>query len=210
MLIVVRHGRTAANAGGLLLGRADPPLDAVGAAQAAAVAALLAERAVSAVVTSPLERAAQTAAAIADRCGIEGVEVDDRWVELDYGALEGTPTADVPPDVWTRWRADPDFVPAGGESLHSLRTRVELACADAMVRDMGLEGDVVVVSHVSPIKSAVGWAIGVDDRVNWRTFVAPGSITRIGGTSDHPVLRSFNEAARPLEAGIGLAGESTR
>ena len=59
----------------------------------------------------------------------------------------------------------------------------------------GEEGDVIVVSHVSPIKAAVAWALGVDQRVSWRMFVALASITRIDLTARGPVLRSFNETA---------------
>jgi probable phosphoglycerate mutase len=76
VLILVRHGRTAANASGLLLGRADPPLDEVGVAQAAGVAAEL--RDVYRVVTSPLARTRATAEAL----GVP-VSVDERWLELD-------------------------------------------------------------------------------------------------------------------------------
>ena len=55
--------------------------------------------------------------------------------------------------------------------------------------------DVVVVSHVSPIKAAVAWALGVGDEVAWRMWVAPASITRIGCRGATPSLRSFNETA---------------
>jgi broad specificity phosphatase PhoE len=59
------------------------------------------------------------------------------------------------------------------------------------------DGDVVVVSHVSPIKAAAAWALGVGDEVAWRMYVAQASITRIGvgGPGGLPSLRSFNETA---------------
>jgi broad specificity phosphatase PhoE len=53
--------------------------------------------------------------------------------------------------------------------------------------------DVVVVTHVSPIKAAVAWALGVGDEVAWRMWVGPASITRIGVADAVPSLRSFNE-----------------
>jgi broad specificity phosphatase PhoE len=53
----------------------------------------------------------------------------------------------------------------------------------------------VVVTHVSPIKAAVAWALDVGDEIAWRTWVAPASITRIGVTAGRPLLRSFNELA---------------
>ena len=122
MLIVVRHGRTQANASGLLLGRADPPLDATGRVQASAVAAALAPlRRETRIVSSPLRRARETASLIAR----EGpIEIDERWIELDYGELDGLPLRDVPADLWREWRADPAFAPPGGESLAALGVRV--------------------------------------------------------------------------------------
>jgi broad specificity phosphatase PhoE len=189
VLIVVRHGRTDANAAGLLLGRADPPLDAVGRGQASAVAAALAPlRRGTRIVSSPLRRARETAALIAR----EGpVEIDERWVELDYGTYEGRPLADVPEDTWVRWRSDVSFAPEGGESIQSLGARVVSACAELLPD--AEESDVIVVTHVSPVKAALAWALGVGDEIAWRSFVAPGSITRIGSRQGTPVLRSFNE-----------------
>ncbi len=184
MLIVVRHGRTAANAAGLLLGRLDVDLDDTGRAQAVALAAAIGP--VDEVVTSPLARARQTAAAF----GVP-TTVDSRWVELDYGEWDGVPGQEVRPEAWAAWRADPDFAPPGGESLRSLEARVHDACADVAAR--AERRDVVVVSHVSPIKAAFGWAIGAGVEVSWRCFVAPASIMRIAVGPRGPSLRSFNE-----------------
>lgn len=194
-LHVVRHGRTAANAAGRLLGRGDPPLDGTGRAQAAAAAAAIASataaagRTIDRVVTSPLARTRETAAVVADAVGAP-VERDERWIELDYGSLEGAPLGDVPPELWARWRADLDFVPAGGESLRALGERVAAACDELAAS--GASGDVVVVTHVSPVKAALVWALGVDHAVTWRTFVAPGSITTIDVRPAGPVLLSFD------------------
>jgi probable phosphoglycerate mutase len=189
VLIVVRHGRTEANASGLLLGRADPTLDATGRTQASAVAASVAPLARGTrIITSPLRRARETASLIAR----EGpVEIDERWIELDYGEYESTPIVDVPEETWARWRSDPTFAPDGGESIHSLAVRVAAACTELLL-DME-ERDVIVVTHVSPVKAAVAWALGVGEEIAWRSFVTPGSITRIGARHGIPVLQSFNE-----------------
>ncbi|MEY2420917.1 MAG: alpha-ribazole phosphatase [Acidimicrobiaceae bacterium] len=189
MLIVVRHGQTEANARGLLLGRADPALDATGRTQASAVAAALAPlRRDTRIISSPLRRARETAAIIAR----EGeVEIDERWIELDYGSFEGTPVVDVPEETWRLWRADPDYAPGGGESLRSLGERVSGACSELIVG--AAERDVIVVTHVSPVKAATAWALGVGDDVTWRMYVAPGSITRIAPRPWGRVLTSFNE-----------------
>ena len=185
MLIVVRHGRTAAHAQGLLLGRADPPLDEEGRGQAAALGRVLRP---DRVVSSPLRRARETAAAF----GLD-VEVDERWIELDYGAMEGTPTASVPAETWAEWRADVCYHPQGGESLLELSERVGEACEDLVAEARA--HDVAVVTHVSPVKAAVAWALGVGCEVSWRTFVGPASITRIAMGPWGPSLHTFNESS---------------
>lgn len=184
VLIVVRHGRTEANARGLLLGRADPSLDDTGRAQAARVAAALAGA--TKVVSSPLARCRETAAAFD-----LPVEVNDRWIEMDYGEWDGRAVSEVSAAEWRTWRADPGFAPPGGESLAAVGRRVRAAAEDLVVP--ATEGDVVVVTHVSPVKAAVAWALGVGDEVGWRTFVAPATITRIRVGDQGPVLTSFNE-----------------
>lgn len=192
MLIVVRHGRTATNREGRLLGRADPELDTVGEAQAAALGAAIGS--VDHIVSSPLSRTRATAAAIA---GDRDIEVDDRWIELDYGDFEGRRLAEVDPATWARWRSDPDFAPPRGESLADLGRRVGAACADLAER--AIDADVVVVTHVSPIKAALAWALGVGDEIAWRSFVQPASITRIacspGDGAPRPSLHGFNDVA---------------
>lgn len=182
--MLVRHGQTDANARGLLLGRADPPLSDLGRRQAAALAACI--PADARVVASPLQRTRETAAAF-DR----PVEIDERWIELDYGTFDGQPVADVPADVWREWRADPHYIPGGGESLVMLGNRVRAACEELL--DEARDRDVVIVSHVSPIKAAIGWALGTGDEVGWRLFVRVASIARVAIGPWGPSLLSFNE-----------------
>jgi len=184
VLILLRHGRTESNASGLLLGRGDPPLDAVGRQQVRAVADALGP--VDRVVTSPLMRTRETASALG-----APVTVDDRWIELDYGELEGTPVADVPIATWAAWRSDIDHVPAGGESIAQLGLRVREACGE--LHDEAVDRDIVVVSHVSPIKAAICWALAVGDEHTWRLFLSPASVSRIRVGSAGPVLVSCNE-----------------
>jgi alpha-ribazole phosphatase len=191
MLILVRHGRTAANAAGLLQGRLDQPLDEVGEQQAAAVASHVRDVVggrIDQVITSPLLRARQTAEAF-DMPST----VDERWLELSYGVYEGVPHADVPSEVWTKWRVDPDFVPEGGEALSALDRRVRDAC-DSLV-EAATARNVVVVSHVSPMKSAVAWSLDVDLRISWRSHLSHASVCRIDIRPHGPVLLTFNETA---------------
>jgi broad specificity phosphatase PhoE len=209
VIVLVRHGRTAANASGMLLGRADPGLDDEGTRQVAALATACAGLDVARVVTSPLARCRATADAIAaataaarppgdaprpDESGARvPVEVDERWIELDYGDLDGRPVGDVPAATWGAWRADVSWRPPGGESLAELGARVRSACGDLVAEAAGR--DVIVVTHVSPIKAAIAWALEVGDEVAWRMWVAPASISRITVSGDRPVLRAFNEVA---------------
>jgi len=186
VLLVVRHGQTAANAAGQLLGRADVPLTETGLRQAEALAAAIGP--VDRVISSPLQRARRTAAAFG-----RPVEIDERWTELDYGIYDERPLGEVPRELWEGWRGDAEFTPPEGESLASVGRRVRTACDDLVPAAM--DTDVVVVSHVSPIKAAVAWALDADDGIAWRTFVAVASITRIGITDRGPILRSFNEVA---------------
>lgn len=190
-LIVVRHGRTDANAAGLLLGRRlDPGLDPVGVQQAKALAGIV--RDAHRVVSSPLRRTRETAEAF----GLP-VTVDERWIEVDYGTLDGTPLVDVPAAVWAEWRADIGYVPGGGESLAALGARVRGACDDLV--DEAQLHDVVVVTHVSPIKAAAAWALGAPDEIVWRMYCAPASITEIGTKGAAPSLHSFNVTSHLTE-----------
>lgn len=188
MLIVVRHGQTEANAAGHLLGRSDVALTDLGRRQAERVASALRHLDIERVVSSPLRRARETAESL----GLE-LTIDERWIELDYGAFEGLPISEVPAEEWARWRNDLDFAPPGGESLADLGRRVRAACDD--LAEIARERDVVVVSHVSPVKAAMAWALGVSDATSWRSYVAVASIMRIGFGGAGPSLRSFNEVA---------------
>ncbi len=187
VLILVRHGRTALNAGGCLQGRIDEPLDDVGHDQAKAVAAHVGP--VDVLISSPLIRARQTAEAF----GMP-FETDDRWIELSYGALEGRSLSDaMSADAWEHWRQDPAFAPEGGESLVALDARVRAACAE--ISEQAGRQTVAVVSHVSPIKAAVAWALDAPVGIAWRSQLSQASVCRIEVTSRGPVLVAFNEHA---------------
>ncbi|BAN02212.1 histidine phosphatase family protein [Ilumatobacter coccineus] len=189
MLILLRHGRTEANKAGLLQGRLDQDLDDLGRLQAERSAAkILGDADVDAVIASPLKRAQQTAAAFG-----KPVETDERWIELSYGVYEGVPHADVPSEVWNTWLNDFDFVPDGGESLSTLDARVRGACDDLIER--AVDQNIVVVSHVSPMKSAVGWALGTDIGISWNCHLDHASICTIGFRGRRPILQTFNHTA---------------
>jgi broad specificity phosphatase PhoE len=195
MLILIRHGESVANAQGLLVGRTDTALTERGRLQAASVPQLL-RAPVLALRTSPLQRARDTAALLDLAVP---AEIDDRWIEVDYGEYDCQPLHDVPADVWREWRRSPDFRPAGGETLAEVDARVTAAC-DELFAEEGAgarapDGDVVVVSHVTPIKAAVAWALGHGVELSWRLHLQTASVSRIGWGNDVPVLHGFDEVA---------------
>lgn len=190
MLILVRHGRTAANAAGLLQGRMDPPLDDVGHAQARRIGEEL-QRShpdLARVVASPLQRAQQTAGYL----GLP-VETDERWQEIAYGVYEGRPMADLGAAQWARWRSDPGYTVEGGESLVALLERVRPALEELL--SAAEERDIAVVSHVSPIKAAVAWALGVGIEVSWRCQLGQASISKVSMSTRGPSLVLFNDTS---------------
>ena len=142
-------------------------------------------------MASPLRRCAETAAALGPP-----VVLDERWLEIDYGDFEGKPLEDVPADVWSTWRADASWAPPGGESITDMGIRVRRACEDLAAE--AAEHDIVVVSHVSPIKAAVAWALGVDDGVAWRMFLEVAGICRVTVGGRAPTLLSYNETGGRL------------
>ncbi len=183
-LFVIRHGRTEANASGLLLGRADPELDETGRRQAAAIASVLPDD--LAVISSPLRRTMSTAAAIRP-----DYTTDERLLELDYGDFDLCPVSQIPAETWARWRSDPQFHPPNGESLAELAARVGGFLDELSPTIPGR--DVAIVTHVSPIKAAMAWALGVGIEVSWRSMVAQASITRIEVGERGPSLHAFND-----------------
>jgi broad specificity phosphatase PhoE len=183
VLLLVRHGETVSNQRGHLLGRADPELSPRGRQQARALAAWLPPADV--VVTSPLRRARQTAQLLA-----ADAVVDERWTELDYGPYDDRPPTELPADLWSRWRTDPAFTPPGIEPLAELGARVAAACDE--LSPVARSAVVVVVTHVSPVKAALAWALGASDGVAWRLYVEDAGVSRIDVDERGPVVRWFN------------------
>jgi broad specificity phosphatase PhoE len=190
VLLLVRHGETEPNVLGLHLGRSDPVLTDVGRRQARALAAALPRPHV--LISSPLRRAQETAAAFG-----RPVEVDQRWIELDYGEFEGLRPSAVPAAARARWLRDPAFAPEGGESLATLAARVGAACDEVVER--AASSTIVVVTHVSPIKAALAWALGAPVDIAWRMYVEDAGLSRIDVGPDGPVVRWFNRGLPPAD-----------
>lgn len=192
--LLVRHGQTALSIERRFSGRSDPGLTELGQAQAAALARAPALAGVSRIVSSPLRRAQQTAAAIAVVLGIS-VQVDDGLRETDFGEWEGSTFAEVQarwPAELDAWLADPAVAPPGGESFVQTSARVQQARA----RLQAGAGEVIVVSHVSPIKELTREAVLAPLAALYRLHLDLASITVIDYYPDGPaVLRRFNDTS---------------
>lgn len=205
MLILLRHGESEANAKGLLVGRDDPPLTVRGKKQAEAAARqLLSEQhdlTHAVVYTSPLGRARDTAAVLLRALALDpgALRVDERLIELDYGAFDGLAPSAVDDAAWAAWRADPSYRPPGGESLAELFARVEGWCEQ--VAEQAGDGLVVAVSHVSPIKAATCWALGTDPLLSWRMTLGVAALTRLSTRPRR--LLAFGESGHLAGAGLG-------
>jgi probable phosphoglycerate mutase len=139
----IRHGQTDWNREGLLQGSTDIPLNDMGRAQALDALMTVRSRPWDAVVSSPLKRARETAAIIADGLGVQLGPAYDELVERDYGPLEGTPSA----DAIERW---PTREYPGAEPLAAVASRGEAALA-AIAADLPGSA-VLVVCHGTIIR----------------------------------------------------------
>jgi alpha-ribazole phosphatase len=191
MIILIRHGQTTTNADGLLVGRSDPHLTTLGEQQARALVPYL--KGVEEAWTSPLARARETAALALPE--LESAVVES-FIEVDYGELDGQPVSAISPEEWHGFEHGHDLVFGGGESLASVDTRVhgqlELLLGDPESLLHSSRRHLAIVSHVSPIKSAVVWALGAPPSTAWRTRLENGSITTIGTRGATPQLVRFN------------------
>jgi ribonuclease H / adenosylcobalamin/alpha-ribazole phosphatase len=192
--LLLRHGQTPMSVQKRYAGRSDVPLTDTGIRQATAAAKRLAGAGLDAIVTSPLLRATRTAQEVAAVTGAP-VVTDEGFRETDFGAWEGLTFAEVrerwPAEV-TTWLADPEAAPPGGESFADVSTRV----TDALHRVLtGRDRQtVLIVSHVTPIKTLVAAALLAPPPALYRMHLDVAALCEIDWYADGPaVLRSFND-----------------
>jgi broad specificity phosphatase PhoE len=137
-VFLVRHGQTELNAGGVLRGRLDPPLNATGQREAEALARALQHLQATLIVSSPLRRALETGSSIARACGA-AIEVDGRLVDRDYGRFAGQAREEV-----ERRYGSLDEAP-GVEPAAAVLSRAA-AALDAVAERIA-DGTAVVVAH---------------------------------------------------------------
>jgi broad specificity phosphatase PhoE len=205
--LLLRHGQTAMSAERRFAGRGDIPLTDLGREQAAAAAARLKARGgIDLIASSPLSRARHTAEAVAEATGAPLV-TDEDLAETDFGDWEGMTFAEVMarwPDEMAAWRGSADVAPPGGESLSSAARRA-LAALDRLLASHG-QSTIVIVSHVTPIKTIICRALLAPPAALFRIHLDVASLSEAAWFADGPaLLRSMNDTAH-LQAGAGDHG----
>lgn len=208
-VVLVRHGRTAANATGVLAGwTPGVALDETGRAQAEAAAARLAPVPLAAVVASPLERTVETAQIlVAGREPAVEIALDERVAEPRYGDWTGRPLKDLAKDpLWKVVQAHPSaavFPGDDGEGLAAMAARAVTAVRDWDARSEaahGADAVTVVVSHGDVIKAITADALGLHLDGFQRLQVDPCSLTVIRYTPTRPFVVRTNDVGGAIDA----------
>jgi probable phosphomutase (TIGR03848 family) len=225
-VILARHGRTSANAGGLLAGRTPGiVLDDVGTEQARTAAARLAGLDLAAAFTSPLERCKQTAAVLLAGTGLRA-RVERGLNECDYGDWSGRPMKElVKEDLWKVVQAHPAGVRfPNGESMAEMSARSVAAVRALDARVAAEHGDGAVwlaVAHGDIIKAVLADALGMHLDSFQRIVVDPASLSVVRYTARRPFVLATNthegslahlaqQAEKPEEKLGGGAGPAPR
>ncbi|RSS80524.1 bifunctional RNase H/acid phosphatase [Streptomyces sp. WAC06614] len=199
-LVLLRHGETALTPQKRFSGSggADPELSPAGRRQAEAVAAALAARGtVQTVISSPLRRCRETAQTVADRLGLP-VTVEEGLRETDFGAWEGLTFAEVkerfPADL-DAWLASSKAAPTGGgESFTTVARRVAATRDRLLTAHRGRT--VLLVTHVTPIKTLVRLALGAPPESLFRMELSAASLSAVAYYADgNASLRLLNDTA---------------
>jgi alpha-ribazole phosphatase len=196
-LLLIRHAEPDESMRGRSYGRLDVPLSAVGRAQAAAIAETLREARLDAIFASPLRRAIDTAAPLAEARGLE-VLTHDGLRELDFGALEGLTFEDIArerPELYERWMIDPTETQfPDGESFADLRERA-LAAADEI---RAQHEQAAIVAHGGITRAILADALGMPAHAIFRLdqpYAAISVVDWVDGTS---VVRAVNLRVEPM------------
>jgi broad specificity phosphatase PhoE/ribonuclease HI len=198
--VLLRHGETPLTPQKRFSGSGgtDPSLSDAGREQARRVAEALARRGtVQAIVASPLARTRQTAAIVAARLGLD-VAIDDGLRETDFGAWEGLTFGEVRerhPDDLNAWLADPEAHPTGGgESFAETAARIAVTRDKLTAAHAGRT--VLLVTHVTPIKTFVRLALGAPPESLFRMELSAASLSAVAYYADgNASVRLFNDTS---------------
>ncbi|MFD9187921.1 bifunctional RNase H/acid phosphatase [Streptomyces phaeochromogenes] len=198
--VLLRHGETPLTPQKRFSGSggSDPALSDTGRDQADRVATALAARGtVQDVISSPLARCRETAAIVAARLGLD-VRIEDGLRETDFGAWEGLTFAEVReryPDDMSAWLSSPDAEPTGGgESFEAVAHRVAAARDELLAAHTGRT--VLLVSHVTPIKTLVRLALGAPPEALFRMELSAASLSVVAYYGDgNASVRLLNDTS---------------
>ncbi|GAA2475944.1 bifunctional RNase H/acid phosphatase [Actinocorallia cavernae] len=199
-LVLLRHGETPLTPQKRFSGSGgtDPALSAAGRDQAHRVADALARRGtVQTVLASPLARTRETAEIVAARLGLD-VVVEDGLRETDFGAWEGLTFGEVRdryPDDLNAWLADPAARPTGGgESFAEVAARIAVTKDELVTAHAGRT--VLLVTHVTPIKTLVRLALGAPPESLFRMELSAASLSAVAYYADgNASVRLFNDTS---------------
>lgn len=198
-VLLIRHGRTAANAAGILAGRTPGVLlDAQGRRQARTLRTRLRDVPIDVVVSSPLERCIETADAIlTTRPEVERL-TDDGLTECDYGQWTGRPLAELAEEpLWQAIQGSPSGVTfPGGEPMLAMAERAAAAVSRWVAQHP--EGTVVLVSHGDVIKAILSHALGQPLDQFQRIVIGPGSISVVHYHDDRSMVIRMNDTGNRL------------
>ncbi len=171
-LVLIRHGETEMNVGNVFRGRRDIPLTDNGRTQADQLARALCDWPLTAVYSSPLQRAAETARRVAGPHGLP-VTPADEFQNICLGEWEGRSKEEVReeyPRLWKQWvEAPEDLQLAGAETLGDVRERVSRGLGLLMERHAG--STVAVISHRSVLKVALAVILGLERDFFWKFYL---------------------------------------
>ncbi|MFF8398373.1 bifunctional RNase H/acid phosphatase [Streptomyces sp. NPDC016172] len=198
--VLLRHGETLLTPQKRFSGSGgtDPSLSDTGREQAERAAAMLARRGtIQAVVSSPLARTRETAGIVAARLGLD-VGIDDGLRETDFGAWEGLTFAEVRerhPEDLNAWLASPDAEPTGGgESFAATATRLAATRDKLVAAHAGRT--VLLVTHVTPIKTLVRLALGAPPESLFRMELSAASLSVVAYYADgNASVRLLNDTS---------------
>lgn len=214
-VLLVRHGRTSANANGVLAGwTPGVVLDERGQEQAAAAGQRLAPLPLAALISSPLERTMQTAEAIAAAQRPDVARhVDDRFAECRYGDWTGRPLKELAKDpLWKVVQGHPSamvFPGAEGESMTSMQHRAVSAVREWNAT-LGEKAVYAVVSHGDVIKAILADALGMHLDQFQRLQVDPCSISVVSYTAVRPFVVRMNDLGSDLAGLVPKPGRKAR
>ncbi len=179
-LLLVRHGETEWTRAGRYQGTTDTALSELGRAQAEALAGRLAEERLTAIYSSNLQRALDTAAPIASSHG-QQVRPEPRLREIGFGIWEGLTWSQIEQqdtDTWARWVADPmSAMPAGGESLSSIADRLRHLLTDLAARSE--DETILLVAHGGSLRVLICLALGLPPGSAWSLRMDNGALSEL-------------------------------